>query len=178
MIREALSTREGFFFTQSIEEDDKICLKALIMSKKDEVIVGKGFRIERHGRFIHFDTRRSKSEHKEILAALAALRLTLEKKIPQKAEQLRKRLKEYNSFDIIANLSFINLFVDPEKYKEYAHEGLQFIVEYITLLCLMDDFSEGRNPLEQGPPDLQNSKHSKGNLDRHTAIYGSETRRS
>ena len=125
------------------------------MSKKHEALVGKGIRIERHGRFIYFDTRRSEAEHKEILSALAALRPRLEKDIPLKAEQLRKQLKPYNSFDIISNISFINLFVDPEKYKEYAHEGLQFIVEYVTLLCLMDDFSEGGNPLEQGPPDIQ-----------------------
>jgi len=118
-------------------------------------LVGKGIRIERHGRFICFDARRSESEHKEILATLASLRPKLKKGIPEKAEQLRKQLRAYNSFDIIANASYINLFVDPEKYKEYAHEGLQSIVEYITLLCLMDDFSEGKNSAEQGPPDMQ-----------------------
>lgn len=141
------------------------------MSKKHEALLGKGIRIERHGRFIYFDTRRSETEHKEILAALASLRPTLEKSIPQKAEQLRKQLKSYNSFDIIANISFINLFVDPEKYKEYAHEGLQFIVEYITLLCLMDDFSEGGNPLEQDPPDLQNIQNTAKEILRDTLLY-------
>jgi hypothetical protein len=141
------------------------------MSKKHEAIVGKGFRIERHGRFIHFDTRRSESEHKEILAALASQCPTLEKTIPQKAEQLRKQFRDYNSFDIIAKVSFINLFVDPERYKEYAHEGLQSIVEYITLLCLMDDFSEGRNPLEQGPPDLQNIQNTAKEILTNTLLY-------
>ena len=141
------------------------------MSKKHEALIGKGIRIERHGRFIYFDTRRSEAEHKEILSALASLRPTLEKDIPHKAEQLRKQLKPYNSFDIIANISFINLFVDPEKYKEYAHEGLQFIVEYITLLCLMDDFSEGGNPLEQGPPDLQNIQNTAKEILIDTLLY-------
>lgn len=141
------------------------------MSKKHEALVGKGIRIERHGRFIYFDTRRSEAEHKEILSALASLRPTLKKDIPRKAEQLRKQLKPYNSFDIIANISFINLFVDPEKYKEYAHEGLQFIVEYIALLCLMDDFSEGGNPLEQGPPDLQNIQNTAKEILSDTLLY-------
>ena len=141
------------------------------MSKKHEALVGKGIRIERQGRFIYVDTRRSETEHKEILAALASLRPTLEKSIPLKAEQLRKQLESYNSFDIIANISFMNLFVDPEEYKEYAHEGLQFIVEYITLLCLMDDFSEGRNPLEQSPPDLQNIQNTAREILSDTLLY-------
>lgn len=141
------------------------------MSKKHETLVGKGIRIERHGRFIHFDTRRSETEHKEIITALASARSLLEKDIPRKAEQLREQLKLYNSFDIIANTSFINLFVDPEEYKEYAHEGLQFIVEYITLLCLMDDFSEGGNPLEQGPPDLQNIQNTAKEILNNTLLY-------
>lgn len=141
------------------------------MSKKHEALVGKGIRIERHGRFIYFDTRRSKSEHKEILAGLASLCPKLEKNIPQKAEQLGKQLRDYNSYDIIANVSFVNLFVDPEKYKEYAHEGLQFIVEYITLLCLMDDFSEGGNPLEQGPPDMQAIQNAAREILNDTLLY-------
>jgi hypothetical protein len=141
------------------------------MGKKHEALVGKGIRIERHGRFIHLDTRRSESEHKEILAALASLRPTLEKSIPQEAEQLRKQFRDYNSFDIIANVSFTNLFVDPEKYKEYAHEGLQFIVEYITLLCLMDDFSEGGNPLEQGPPDIKAIQNAAREILSDTLLY-------
>ena len=141
------------------------------MSKKHEALVGKGIRIERHGRFIYFDTRRSKSEHKEILAGLASQCRKLEKRIPQKAEELRKQLRDYNSYDIIANASFTNLFVDPEKYKEYAHEGLQFIVEYITLLCLMDDFSEGENPLEQGPPDMQSIQNAAREILNDTLLY-------
>lgn len=141
------------------------------MSKKHEALVRKGIRIERHGRFIYFNTRRTEAEHKEILAELASLCPTLGKNIAQKAEQLRKQLKSHNSFDIIANISFINLFVDPEKYKEYAHEGLQFIVEYITLLCLMDDFSEGGNPLEQGPPDLQNIQNTAKEILSDTLLY-------
>jgi hypothetical protein len=141
------------------------------MGKKHEVLIGKGIRIERHGRFVSFDTHRSESEHKEIIAALASLRPTLEKGIPQKAENLQKQLREYNSFDIIANASLINLFVDPEKYKEYAHEGLQFIVEYITLLCLMNDFSEGGNPLEQGPLDIQAIQNAAMEILNNTLLY-------
>jgi len=141
------------------------------MGKKHEVFVGKGIRIEKHGRFVYFDARRSESEHKEILAALASLRPTLEKSIPEKAEQLRKQLRDYNSFDIIANASYINLFVDPEKYKEYAHEGLQFIVEYITLLCLMDNFSEGKNPVEQGPPNMQAIQNTVREILDDTLLY-------
>jgi len=141
------------------------------MSKKHETLIGKGVRIERHGRFMYIDTHRSETEHKEIIAALAYARSHLEKDIPHKAEQLREQLKPYSSFDIIANISFINLFVDPEKYKEYAHEGLQFIVEYITLLCLMDDFSEGGNPLEQDPPDLQNIQNTAKEILNNTLLY-------
>ena len=141
------------------------------MTKTHEVLVGKGIRIERHGRFIRFDTQRTESEHKEILTKLAGLSISLEKDIPQKAEQLRKQLNAYNSFDIIANISFINLSIDPEKYKEYEHEGLQFVVEYITLLCLMDDFSEGMNPLEQGTPDLQNIQNASKEILNNTLLY-------
>jgi len=141
------------------------------MSKKHEALVGKGIRIERHGRFVYFDTHRSEEEHKEILSAFASLHTKLEKDIPKKAKQLRKQLRDYNSFDIMANLSLINLFLDPETYKEYAHEGLQVIVEYITLLCLMDDFSEGGNPLEQGPPDILTVQNSAKEIINDTILY-------
>ncbi|MDD5510538.1 MAG: hypothetical protein PHI12_07005 [Dehalococcoidales bacterium] len=141
------------------------------MNKKHEAIVGKGIRIERHGRFIYTDTRRSEAEHKEILTAFASMVPELEKTIPQRADQLRRQLKAYNSFDVIANVVFQNLFVNPEQYKEYSHEGLQFVVEYTTLLCLMDAFSEGGNPSEQAPLDLGNIQNTVKGILNDTLLY-------
>jgi len=42
------------------------------MSKKHEALVGKGIRIERHGRFIHFDTRRKFTAEEKIRIVLKA----------------------------------------------------------------------------------------------------------
>ncbi|MFC1848004.1 hypothetical protein ACFLXV_01680 [Chloroflexota bacterium] len=94
------------------------------MGKADDVLIGKGFRLERRGRHIIFDTNRTEAEHQEIVKTLAEMRIPLEERIKEKAEALRSTLRRFNSYDVIANMSLVNLSYNPETYKEYAHEGL------------------------------------------------------
>jgi hypothetical protein len=71
------------------------------------------------------------------------------------AAELEEILLQYNSFDLIANLTITQLALNPETYKESTHHGLAFVVEYATLLYLKHPFNEGRTfaigqvPLEE-----------------------------
>ena len=70
--------------------------------------------------------------------------------IESEARKIETLLAKYNSFDIIANMSFMNLSFNPETFKEYSHEGLSAYVEYITLLCLKKPFSSGEEFIVTG----------------------------
>jgi len=61
--------------------------------------------------------------------------------------QLSSSAGSLNYYDILANLSLSNLFINPETYKEYLHEGRAAFVEYASLLCLKGKFSEGSKVL-------------------------------
>ena len=88
------------------------------------------------GRHIIMNTHRSPEEHKSLMADLRELRASLPETLRQEVKQLEELLLKYNSFDLLANLMFLEVFIDPETYKEYSHEGMQVVVEYAALLYL------------------------------------------
>lgn len=96
--------------------------------------------------------------------------------IQRHAGELEKLLEEYDSFDIIANLSFMNLSADPETYKEYAHEGLQAYVEYITLLCLKKPFRTSENRLIDGRVVQDIQRAPEGHLPRDSVVLDNTDR--
>ena len=114
----------------------------------DEIIVNElGLRIERHGRFIYMENSRTPEEQEALMERLLNVKNTLPESIRQKAIELESTLSKYNSFDIVANLCFANLLIDPDIYKEYLHEGRSAYVEYVALLCLKHPYSEGEDKL-------------------------------
>jgi len=66
----------------------------------------------------------------------ANLRDKLWESIQQQVKELEEILLQFEPFDIIANVALMNALIDPETYKEYAHEGNDAYTEYITLLYL------------------------------------------
>lgn len=108
-----------------------------------DVIEGPGFRMERRGRYIFSKTFRTKEQQEELSRVLLEQKPKIAAEIRQKAEELEEKLRQYNTYDILANLSLSNLFINPETYKEYSHEGRAAFVEYATLLCLKGKFSVG-----------------------------------
>jgi hypothetical protein len=71
------------------------------------------------------------------------------------AAKLETLLLEYNSFDLIGNLTLTQLFINPDKETVAGHHGLPAIVEYATLLYLKHPFNLGslkpigKEPLEE-----------------------------
>jgi hypothetical protein len=59
------------------------------------------------------------------------------------AAKLEALLLQYNSFDLIGNLTLTQLFINPEKDTVAGHHGLPAIVEYATLLYLKHPFNDG-----------------------------------
>lgn len=95
-----------------------------------------GLRVERFGRFMRLRNVRGPGEHREAMRRAARLREDLPQVIAQQVSELEVILDRYDPLDIIAHISFLNMSADPETYKEWAHEGQQANVEYVTLLCL------------------------------------------
>ena len=54
--------------------------------------------------------------------------------VPERIAELKERLvaamAPYDAFDVIANVLFANLPLDPETYRESTHEGLAAYAEY------------------------------------------------
>lgn len=115
-----------------------------------DVLQGLGFRMERHGRFVLTDSRRTREEHEKLMLMFQKMTAKLPGEIQQKSKKLERKIAEFNSFDVIAHLMFKNMFNDPDTYKEYSDEGKHAYVEYVSLLCLKNDFSEGTPLLGQG----------------------------
>jgi hypothetical protein len=68
------------------------------------------------------------------------------------AAKLEALLLQYNSFDLIGNLTLTQLFLNPDKDTVAGHHGLPAIVEYATLLYLKHPFNVGlMKPIGQVP---------------------------
>jgi hypothetical protein len=103
----------------------------------------------------------SPKEHREFLRRGAEYHRQAPQLIAQQVVDLEHILERYDPLDVIANVSFINLSANPETYKEWAHEGQQAYVEYVTLLCLKKRYhtpSDPRHRLIDGRvlEDIQN----------------------
>ncbi len=65
--------------------------------------------------------------------------------LEQQVQELEHILAQYNPLDVMGNILFANAVFDAETYKEYAHEGSDAYIEYVTLLLLTkpyDTYSE------------------------------------
>jgi len=115
---------------------------------KNERIKIKGYQIGplfigRRGRYIFMENRSTEKEFKESLKRFAEWHSKLSEIIKSNAQKLEELILQFNPLDIIANLILLNLFTNPETYKEYSFKGKQPYVEYCTLLCLKKNYEEG-----------------------------------
>jgi hypothetical protein len=102
------------------------------------------------GRHIIMNTHRSPEEHKRLMADLRESRVSLPETLRQEVKELEALLLKYNSFDLLANMMFLEVFTDPETYKEYSYEGMQVVVEYAALLSLKHPFNIGTEIVIKG----------------------------
>lgn len=98
--------------------------------------------IGRRGRYIFMENRSTEEEFKEFSKKSAEWHTKLSEEIKLKAQELEELISQFNPLDTIANIAFLNLFTDPETYKEYSFEGRQPYVEYLALLCLKKQYEE------------------------------------
>ena len=101
----------------------------------DEVVSAMGITFARKGRFTRIigpdeDTRR------QILHNLVSSVEQLESNIEDEISALEELISKQNPFDLIASIVCANSFIDPETYKEYKHEGVSAIAEYLACLYL------------------------------------------
>jgi len=117
--------------------------------RSDEGFEGNGLRIERMGRFMTMQNTRSPAQHQEAMRRAADFHKHAPELIAKQAAELESILDRYDPLDVIANISFLNLYADPDTYKEWAHEGEQAYVEYVTLLCLKKPYHTPSDPRDR-----------------------------
>ncbi len=99
--------------------------------------------MERHGRFIHCETKRTESEQQSLMENLANSVDTLFADIEQRVQSIESQLQKFNTFTILGALTLQNHVTNPDTYKEYSHPGRPFVSEYATLLALKNPYSNG-----------------------------------
>jgi hypothetical protein len=93
------------------------------------------------------------------------------------AAKLETLLLQYNSFDLIGNLTLTQLFINPDKETVAGHHGLPAIVEYATLLYLKHPFNLGSlKPIGQEP--LEEIDKTSRAIHFTTSLYYGSDRRS
>jgi len=136
----------------------------------DDVLYGPGFIMARKGRFIIAESSRTEEEQRALLKNLAEQRDALKATIENRVKELEAILNQYDPFDIIGNIWLANAIIDPETYKEYAHEGNDAFVEYLALLCLTKPYHTSKKRLVPGPV-IEDINSRIRNLFRDTILY-------
>jgi hypothetical protein len=93
------------------------------------------------------------------------------------AAKLEALLLQYNSFDLIGNLTLTQLFINPDKDTVAGHHGLPAIVEYATLLYLKHPFNVG-SMLPIGQVPLEEIDKTARAIHLTTSLYYGSDRRS
>src|SRR5438045_266480 len=78
----------------------------------------------------------SSEAYQAMLRDLARSRIEIWVSLEQQVQELEDILAQYNPLDVIGNILYANAVFDAETYKEYAHEGSDAYIEYVTLLLL------------------------------------------
>jgi hypothetical protein len=112
--------------------------------KPDDIITREGLRIERFGKNIFVDIRPTKRQQRKAKKIIKKMRKILPKRIEKAARQLEAKLQDFFPIDVVSSISFLNLFGDPETFKEFSHEGNPAVVEYLTLLILKKPIWRGK----------------------------------
>ncbi len=95
-----------------------------------------GLTIERFGRFMRTSVNRTPDEYAAHHAQMRALHQKLPGQIAENVRTLEDVISNLDPLDVIANAGLANAVIDVKNYKEWAFEGQQCFVEYISLLCL------------------------------------------
>lgn len=109
----------------------------------NDVIVGPGFRMERHGRFIQSTVKRTPEQQRALIEHFAKSVDEQTEAVRRGAEELATLLRSFDTFAVLGAVSLINHLANPETYREPSHEGKSIVAEYVTLLALRGAYSTG-----------------------------------
>lgn len=89
------------------------------------------------------------------LSRMSELRSQLPKELVARAGELEPELHRFDAFDVLAYLSLLEFWTDPETYKEYEHPGLSAHVEYAAQLLLKTQYSDGEDEAYLGGAEIE-----------------------
>ena len=82
------------------------------------------------------------NDHKQFALELKAWAEKYHEESARVTAELEEILRQFNTFDILANVSLANLFIVPDKYEEPSHKGFSAYVEFVALVALKGGFVE------------------------------------
>ena len=94
-------------------------------------------KVEREGRVVKVSSYWEPGQFEKFKEKIKNERPKFKKAIDRKIDEVLSLIRQFEPFELLANISTINLFVDPEEhYKEVAHERNECYVEYTQSLVL------------------------------------------
>ncbi len=109
-----------------------------------------GFVMARKGRYIIMQSHRSEEQQRALLRALRDGHKETKASIQSQIQEILDIIRNYDPFDILANISLRNSVTNPEEFKEYESKINPAYTEYIALLYLSLPY-ESYNVEHSGP---------------------------
>lgn len=116
-----------------------------------------GLLFEQYGRNTRISNTKDASDHKQFALELKAWAEKYHEESARATAELEEILLQFNTFDILANVSLANLFVVPDKFEEPSHKGFSAYVEFVALVALKGSFVEAqaRDPRSEDLETIQ-----------------------
>ena len=116
-----------------------------------------GLLFEQYGRHMRISNTKDANDHKQFALELKAWAEKYHEESARVTAELEEILHQFNTFDILANVSLANLFIVPDKFEEPSHKGFSAYVEFIALVALKGSFVEAqaRDPRSEDLKKIQ-----------------------
>jgi len=112
----------------------------------DPVVIGPGIVAQQFGRLVVIQSRRTPEQQAALVESVQEARSAFPEKLKLVVAETEKLLSRHNSFELLANLSFCTLGINPESHRESENRDADAVVEYATLLCLKNSLQGGTEP--------------------------------
>jgi len=111
----------------------------------DDVFETPLFKMERFGRVVRMVGHRTEEQQREFVEKAVRNRPRLVARADEIRSELQKLIRSYSSLELLAQLISMDLFCDPETYREFDSKMRPHFVEYLALLELSEPAYEIRN---------------------------------
>lgn len=122
--------------------------------RPDSVVETPLFRMERQGRFLKIENKRTAEKHAALMKSIIENRHRLLDRATECRAELKALIHRFSTLDILAHQIAQDIMRDPNKYQEIDTELRPHLIEYLALLELEDPEYEVRAIQSPSPYDV------------------------